>query len=326
MSRNFTILGDVADLFDSVINQALAFRDRIVSVADQHTFGIASHIPIYAALLTMNTAGVRLSQSFVDTLRLGNSLVGDGSAGSYLHDGLRILNVVGGAGAIIGRVSNAFRVIQASGTNICTFESASQGLRMTGQRLFISLEELLQSAGVLFARGTANVRGAVAAAEPGFFAASGGSSLGMVRRMWDVVRRMGIAVQEITPPSTAIEQVQTIAQGYRGGVFQVGIRFVRNSATWGHHHLLAVFSRSRGLQFVDTTGRIHDGIAALRVAYPQVQLAGPMHWIPTARVAVALTQGAPVAAAFATSAVPAVSIVLPVVPIAQQEAPPDSRR
>src|ERR1700722_9557550 len=112
---NVSVFGDFADRYDALV----AYDERIFSDwVQQEGYTTSSMILASAALAPMQFA-----QSFTDIGRLGNGLFVEGGWKGAGKDLLRGLNLVGSAGAMLGRAGRLFRVIQQAESGFCTFAS-----------------------------------------------------------------------------------------------------------------------------------------------------------------------------------------------------------
>jgi hypothetical protein len=90
---------------------------------------------------------VKFAQTFTDIGHLGNGIFIEGGWKGVGKDALRAVNLVGSAGAILGRAGQMLRVIQMSESGVCTFSAQANALRLTGTRFFITGEELIRKIG-----------------------------------------------------------------------------------------------------------------------------------------------------------------------------------
>jgi hypothetical protein len=310
MSQNVTFLGDLADWLDGAATRYLEVRDAVVGWADAHTYGLAHRWnPVSYAAVALNSVGVHLVQSFVDTLRLGNG-VRDGGWG-YARDGLRLLNVIGGAGAIVGRVARTLAVTQAPGTYTCSWITHVNVLRRTGQKFFMSVRDLMRPIGT----------------SETFVNRAGGTHAELYRDMLAVIRRLVPGLREFRPtsPTRSLQEVVNLAQSNRRGVFTLSFEYEESLADFGHT-LFGTYSREAGMVFTDTNGRVFYGLNALLAEYRGAMLARnfPITFIPDSALIT-------VARAAEASGLPALfgDVVLSVLPVvvSTRDAPlPDGER
>jgi hypothetical protein len=246
MADNITFLGDVADDFDSQLRQAEHILDRYV---ESRSYSTTSMV-----IASSTIAFMRFGQSFVDVLRIGNGVRRGGWKG-IAGDSLRILTVAGVAGATISRLSRVLAVTQQAGTYTCTWISTANALRRTGQRFFVSLDELATSAGVDLA--------AVAKA--------GGTTAQQCERLVEALRKMGLAVEKVTPTSSNIESIAELLKARGNSALAFAVEYGNEGARAGHQ-LFATFSRSAGLVIIDTTGKIYRGAQAFSQVYKNARL------------------------------------------------------
>jgi hypothetical protein len=279
---------------------------------------------------------VTLVRSYIDILRLGNSFNRGGWETG--RDALRVVNLAGVPGMAIGRVSRVLAVSQRDGTMMCSWISAVNGLRRTGNRFFIRLfssrpsnpvSELMTEAGVPHIPDMLHLPGAMVTATNSTIGAGGGIWRSGMNVIADTLRRMSIPVSDFTPVTSELSQLVTWANANRRGVFSFFMDFTRNGRPLGHI-ILAEYSGVSGIQFIDTNGAIFTSIQGLQSAYTGARLAeATVYFIPRSATIVA-AEAAALGSAAAQSSQAIVSVVREVVPVFFESAdsgrPPDGER
>jgi hypothetical protein len=245
MSGNVTFFGDVADDFDVQLNQAQDVLDRWVENTGY------SKGAMVAASTTI--AFMRVGQSFMDLLRLGNG-VRDGGWRGVGSDALRLITVAGVAGAGVTRLSRILAVTQAAGQNTCAWVTAANALQRTGNRFFVTLEELAKAARVNLPR--VIVQG------------SGTPELqGLIRAL----KQIGVPVRSVVPYSQRLESlISLVKNNGTGGVVGFAIRYGQAGTRYGHQ-LFATVSNGAVI-IMDTDGTLYRSLAALQKTYPNAEL------------------------------------------------------
>jgi hypothetical protein len=176
------------------------------------------------------TAFMTFAKGFVDVGRVGNGILVEGGIKGVAKDALRALNLVGGAGAVIGRGAKLLRIVQAG--NTCAPVAQANALRLAGQRFLITVEDLARSSGI-------NLR-AIAAA---------GRQSDTYTRMVAAMRAMGIPVRTLSSGSAmAAEDALNLVKANPGGVVTFSIRTAAGALP---HRLYATWSRLGGLAIRD---------------------------------------------------------------------------
>jgi hypothetical protein len=139
----------------------------------------------------------------------------------------------------------------------CSWITAANALRRTGQRFYTSLDDLAKTAGVNLSKIN-----------------SVGSTGQDLKALVQALKKMSVPVEKVTPLSTRLDEVARLAQANRGGVLAFGVNYVQSGQQYGHQ-LYATFSRLGGLTIVDTTGKVYRSLAGLSQAYPSATLHVP---------------------------------------------------
>lgn len=286
MTFSFT---ELADSFDRIDEDNRRWIERGLSanvqraateygVDDWRTTGVA----IQAGLT--ETAYVFLAmqgRALVDVLRLGESWR-KRNAGSAVRDVLRIAQVVPilGVGAKFGRLALAGRAA-TGGPMSCVVTGNTAALRLTGQRLFITLEELWQAARThtvhtLRSGETLNPLGRAA----GFPSptAVGFPGLPTLDALVPTLRALGarVPVRVIaTNGARTVDDVANLARQGRGAV-PFGIRWFARAANGmpetGRHVLVAYRDMLGRIIIADQAGE--RTLAQFLQAYPHFTLEG----------------------------------------------------
>jgi len=241
---NVTFLGDVADDFDMQVERSQAMLDAWVEESGYSTGTMAAASSLIAFM--------RIGQSFVDTLKLGNG-VASGTLKGVAIDGLRLLNVTGVGGAVFSRLSRILVVTQTGG-NLCSWISTVNAIRRSGQRFFVTLADLAGQAGV-------DLRAVNAA---------GGTAIADFMKLQQALGKMGIPSITLRS-SPALGEIGSILRSYPKSVLVFAVKYVSRGNPAGHQ-LIATFSKSAGLVIKDTTGAVYRSIDALQKAYPLAQM------------------------------------------------------
>jgi hypothetical protein len=252
VAANLTWFGDKADQHDALVRDTERILDRWV---ERSNFSQTSMLGASTIIAFM-----RFGQSFTDLMRLGNGIASGGVKGA-LHDGLRLVSIAGIGGAAVSRLSRVAVLKQAAGTQTCTWVTTANALRRTGQRFFASLEDLAKAAGVSLPKITAQ-----------------GSTVAEIRALIDALRKMSVAVKEVTPANSTLQEVVNIARANKNGVFAFSIKYGEQGSSYAHR-LYATFSNSAGLTIVDTTQQVYRDVAALAKAYPGAALSSMPQFI-----------------------------------------------
>lgn len=243
---NVTFLGDVADDYDSQQTQAQQILDRWVE---------NTHYNVGAMLVaSTTTAFMVFGQSFVDLLRFGNG-VKDGGLRGYGKDALRLISIGGIGGAAITRLSRILAVNQAAGTMTCSWVTAVNAMKMTGQRFFVTLDELAKAAGVSLPAISAT-----------------GSGANELRALIAAFKQMGIPVRNVLPASSDIESLVPLVRNNSGSVVGFAINYVSKTGEIVGHQLFAV-CKGTSVMIMDTAGEVYNGVAALKKVYSATTLA-----------------------------------------------------
>lgn len=243
MSENVTVFGDVADRYDNLVAYNEKQLDYWVAESGYSTWAMA--------LASTALAFEGFAKNFVDIGRLGNGVLLEGGWKGPVKDGLRVLNVAGGAGAVAGRVGRLLRVVQTSGTATCAWVTATNALRTTGQRFFITMDQLASEAGVSIQQ-----------------IAQSGTGIPGYSAMVAAFQKSGVAYRILQPTGNALEEAANMARLNGSGAVTFSIRW---GAQMGHR-LYATFSRTAGLVINDTNGKVYRSLSALRAAYPNAVL------------------------------------------------------
>jgi nucleoid-associated protein YgaU len=259
MSQNVTIFGDIADRYDHLV----AYNEKMLGDWVEET----GYSTWAMGLASTGIAFEQFAKSFVDIGRLGNGILLEKGWKGPVKDGLRVLNFAGGVGAVAGRVSRVLRVVQASSTATCSWVTATNALRATGQRFFITMDQLANEAGVSIKE-----------------IAQSGTGLPGYAAMVSAFQKSGVAYRILQPAGNSLEEAVNLARANGSGA-------VTFSIIWGArmgHRLYATFSRTAGLAISDTTGEVYRSLSALRAAYPNAVLnASPIIFIKDALIVTA---------------------------------------
>jgi len=247
MGNNVTFLGDVADDFDEQVKQSQAELDSWVERSGYSTGSMMAASTVIAF--------IRLGQTFVDTLRLGNG-VASGTLTGVAVDGLRLLNVTGVGGALFQRISRILVVAQRGG-NLCSWISAVNAVRRSGQRFFVSLADLAKAAGV-------DLR----------IIDVTGTCVADFIKMEQGLGKLGVPFIALRNTS-ALGEIAAILKNYPKSVLVFAVRYgtkVNGQEVEAGHQLLATYSKSAGLLIKDTTGAVYRSIEELAKAYTGARL------------------------------------------------------
>lgn len=258
MSENVTFFGDVADDFDSQLAEAERALDQFVE-SRKYSRG---------AMVTASTiiAFMRFGQTFVDVLRLGNGLKQGGWQGIGT-DSMRLLSGAGIAGATVSRLSRILMLTQEAGVYTCTWVTTANALRQTGQRFFISLEQLAQVAGVDLSA-----------------IAKSGTTVGQIKQLIEGLKKLGLAIEAVNAPSSEVTALVGLLNARSSGALAFAIEYEAGGRTFGHQ-LFATYSRFGGLTITDTTGQLLRGVGALCNAYPKASLIpGSLFFLPNTAI------------------------------------------
>src|SRR4029453_18102866 len=133
MSDNVTWFGDGSDHHDAMVRESERVLDRWVEGGGYSVPRMASASAVIAFM--------QFGRSFTDLMRLGNG-VAQGTVTGIASDGLRLVSLSGIGGATISRLNRVLVVRQAAGTMTCSWITAANALRRTGQRFYTSLDDL----------------------------------------------------------------------------------------------------------------------------------------------------------------------------------------
>ncbi len=266
MSGNVTFLGDVADGFDRELDQAEKGLDEWVESSRYSKTSMAS--------ASTAIAFMRFGQTFVDVLRIGNGLR-EGTFRGVGSDAMRLLTVVGIAGAGISRLSRVLVVTQQAETFNCSWITAVNAARRVGQRFFGSLDEFAKAAGVDLAA----------------LAETGGTDAAQFAKLVEGMKKIGLAVEEVRPPSDSVEAIADVLKARPSGALGFAIKYESGGRTLGHQ-LFATYSKTDGLVITDTTATIFRGAKVLSKVYKDAKLL-PSHMFFLKNAAILeLAQGA----------------------------------
>lgn len=301
--QHLTAWGYVADFFDEIFEGNEKFladqirlteeaaRDRSKSTAARAIYGVANSY-LWTGAVVHGVLG-RFSQSYVDILRLGDS-VKERSWAGVGKDALRLLNVIPMAGSAVSRLSKFALITQGAGEATCTWVSSANAIRRAGQRLFVGLEELARAGGMdlefLKEIGTVNNQ-----------------------RLVQALNKLGIVFKEIPRPAVYIEDgikvVEEMAKANPNGVLVVNLRYGATVIEAGEavgaqgHSVCAQYIRGVGVVFTDTDKTVYRGVGELAKHYPNVNIGKmPTIFIPNATI-------------LRVANSPLLNLFLPVVPI-----------
>lgn len=262
MGENVTYFGDVADKFDALV----AYDEKALdSWVESEGYSTSSMVFASTAMAFMTFA-----KGFVDVGRLGNGILIEGGWKGVGKDALRAMNLAGGAGGLITRGTKFLRVVQSG--NTCVPVAQLNGLKFTGQRFLITLEELAQKAGL-------NMQ---------VIAAQG--------RQADTYTKIIAALQAMKVPFRILSQgskskladVVALIKGNTGGVVTFSIRTASGAIP---HRLYATYSRLTGLVIRDPGSRttIYRSIAEVEKVWGAgaVISESPVLFIPNALITTA---------------------------------------
>jgi hypothetical protein len=246
MGENVTLLGDIADDFDSQLSDAEKALNQYV---ESKNFSTSS-----MAIASTTIAFMRFGQTFVDMLRLGNGLRQGGWRGIGT-DTIRLVNVAGVAGATVSRLSRILVLTQQAGTYTCTWITTANALRRTGQRFFASIEQLAGASGVDLAA----------------IAKSGGTTIKQIKDLIDALKKMGVAIDPVKTASLKVDSLVDLLNARPSGALAFGIKYESGGRALGHQ-LFATYGRIGGLTITDTSGTLYRSVAALSKAYPNATI------------------------------------------------------
>ena len=256
---NVTVFGDVADKYDALVAYDEKALDHWV---ESEGYSTSSMVLASTAL-----AFIRFAQTFTDIGRLGNGIFIEGGWKGVGKDALRAVNLVGSAGAILGRAGQLFRVIQMSEAGTCTFAAQANALRLTGTRFFITAEELIRKVGGNLDR--INQFGA-------------GSEEYQQLLSW--LERLGIPnrvlMSGVNGAARSFEALEDAIQGAPQGVVTFGIKATGRLSRFGQvvsrehlvHRLYATYSATGGLKIFDPLGPTFNSFEELSAAFRDLQL------------------------------------------------------
>jgi LysM repeat protein len=152
MGENVTFFGDLADDYDALVASDEKLLDNYV---EDSGYSLTSMVVASSAISVM-----RFAKWFTDMGRLGNGILIEGGVKGFAKDGLRVLNLVGTAGAVASRASGLLKVVQAGNANTCAWVAQTNALRLSGQRFLMTLGDFAKRAGVNLQSIAASGRGA----------------------------------------------------------------------------------------------------------------------------------------------------------------------
>jgi LysM repeat protein len=273
MGQNVTVFGDIADSYDELVAYNEKGLDRWVDDLIEQRDGDPSSwnsFKMYAGMVAASglISVQKFAGGFVDAGRLGNGVLLEGGLKGVGKDALRLLNVAGGAGAVLGRLTRVLKAVQAAGTANCVYVSAVNALRETGQKLLMPVNKLMQSAGVTL---------------PGL-GQTGGATASQYEALIALLRSWGVNVRRLMPTTNSLDEVVRFVQANRNGVLNFSVRW----SGGGAHEFVASFSRAAGLLLKDPTGKIYRSVAELLRAHPGTTLfQGPMMFFKNAVIVTA---------------------------------------
>jgi len=256
---NVTVFGDIADQYDALVAYDEKALDKWV---ESEGYSTSSMVLASTAL-----AFVKFAQTFTDIGHLGNGIFIEGGWKGVGKDALRAVNLVGSAGAILGRAGQMLRVIQMSESGVCTFSAQANALRLTGTRFFITAEELIRKIG-------GNLE------QVNQF----GSGAEEYSKLLSWLERVGIPNRVLlNGVSGAARSFETLEDAIRGGgqgVVTFGIKATGRLSKFGQvvsrehlvHRLYATFSRTGGLKIFDPLGPTFSSFKELAAGFRDLQL------------------------------------------------------
>lgn len=285
MAENVTFFGDVADKFDALV----AYDENLL---DNWVEGSGYDVGTMVAASTL-VSFMTFAKGFVDVGRIGNGVLIEGGIKGVGKDALRALNLVGGAGALIGRGAKMMRIVQVG--NTCVPVAQTNAITLAGQRWGLTLAELARRSGI-------NLQ-AIAAS---------GRQADTYTRLIAGMQAMGVPVRTLAQGSPMGAQAALgIVRANPGGVVTFSIR---TAAGLQPHRLYATYSRLGGLAIRDPNFRtlIYRSLADLQKVWGAgAEVSGsPILFVPNALLTTAAE-----AAATAAGAVGLGSLVLQVVPV-----------
>jgi hypothetical protein len=153
--------------------------------------------------------------------------------------------------------------IQPRNTVSCTVVSMQNAMLRTDWRLFASVDELASNSGM---------RDIIEGMDRGLYPEE-------LRRLFNYVRMAGVRITEynFTAGGSRWGAFQELVDVQRRGVYVVSIDYTetfRESTRQGAHTLQAIYASNApdGVRFLDTTGRVFNGIAELRQVYGLAEL------------------------------------------------------
>jgi hypothetical protein len=242
---NLTFLGGVADDFDSKLHDSEHILDKYVESSKYSK----------ASMLVASTtiAFMRFGQSFTDVLRIGNGLA-HGTWKGAVQDGLRLLTATGVAGAAFSRVTRILAVTQRAGTFTCTWISVANALQRTGQRFFVSIEELAESADV----------------DLEAIAKAGGSTAEQCKRLVGALKKMNVFVEELQLSGKDPEVLHDLLKSRPNGVVVFAVEAGETGKRFDHQLLASLNSNS--VVIFDTDGAVYPSLKAFGSLYKDAKL------------------------------------------------------
>ncbi len=262
MGENVTYFGELADRYDALVKYDEKLLDNYV---EESGYSLGSMVLASSAIAFM-----KFAETFTDMGRLGNGILIEGGVKGVAKDALRAVNIFGSVGAVAGRASTLFKVVQASNANTCALVAQTNALRLSGNRFLITLEELAKDANISIPKVAAVGRGA-----------------GDYQSMLAAMRQMGIGARELTPASSTFEGLVQSLRAAGKGVVTFSVRFGANGAQG--HRLYATIGRAGELIIRDPAiSRVLGSVAELRSAFPQAALSSSeIIFVPDALLVVA---------------------------------------
>ena len=144
---------------------------------------------------------------------------------------------------------------QQAGTYTCTWVTTANALRQTGQRFFVSIEQLAQVAGV----------------DLSAIATSGGTTVEQISKLLQGLRNTGVAIEAVNAPSSEVSALVDLLNARSGGALAFAIEYQSGGRTLGHQ-MFATYGTLSGLSITDTTGQLIRSLKALGNAYPNASL------------------------------------------------------
>jgi hypothetical protein len=260
--QHFTIAGRWADGFDEIFEgNEKFFADLILKFQDeardksrpwyQRTINGTVEMYLWNAAILHGVVG-RLSQGYVDILRLGDSLTERSWAGVG-KDVLRLLNVVPLVG-LASRLSRLLLVVQEANTMTCTWVSTANALARTGQKLFVDLEALAKVTGADL-KWIARVGTDLKAMDEPLF------RTGLLQGL----QKLGVEYKVLGPFS----DFEALVKANPRGMMIVNIIADSKAGTFAHS--LLAEARGGRVLFFDTDSKIYYGVSELQKVYTNLR-------------------------------------------------------